>query len=109
MTGSVSRERAVSTVTGLWSGHPSNGDSNPGNNKKFVCSPKRPEVCWGPSSVLINGYWRYFPLEQFDLEVNNLARRLRKELYLYSPHVRYGIHTDKSAAIAIPLISPVSD
>ena len=55
------------------------------NDQKNTSSPKRPDVFWGPSSVLINGYWRLFPWEQCDLEVNNLVRRLRMELHLHPP------------------------
>jgi len=85
MTGSGNRESAVSTVTRLWSRHPKNSDSIPGNNKKFTSSPKRPDVFWGPSSVLINGCWWLYPWEQCDVEVKNLLRRLRMELYFHSP------------------------
>jgi hypothetical protein len=97
MTRSANRDSAVSIVTRLWSRHPTNSDSITGNNKQFTSPPKRSNVLLGsiqrPNKWVLEAPW-----EQCDLEVNNLVLRLRTELYLQSPHVRYGVPTDNSAA-----------
>jgi hypothetical protein len=34
--------------------------SHPGRSNKFASSPERPDRFWGPPSLLLNGYRRFF-------------------------------------------------
>lgn len=84
-TTSGSRKNADSVVIRLCFRRPLNSDSIPVNNKKYTSSPKRPNVFWGPYSVLTYGYRKLFPWQQRDLQVNILVLGLRTEAYLHSP------------------------
>lgn len=39
-----------------WQRRPRNRGSNPGTDKRFFCTTKRPHQPWGPPSVLFDGY-----------------------------------------------------
>jgi hypothetical protein len=101
MTWSGSCDSVVGIVTRLCSKRQ--------RNNKFTSSPKRPDLLWGPSRLLINRYWSLFSREHCDLDVNSVVRRLRMQLYINSPTCLNGAHRDSSAVILLSLISPISD
>jgi hypothetical protein len=56
----VSRDSVVSIATGYWLGDRGVGVWVPVGSEIFF-SPYRPDRLWGPSNLLSNGYWRFFP------------------------------------------------
>jgi hypothetical protein len=77
--------------------------SNPDRGKIFS-SPKRPVWLWGPPSLLVNGYWGYFPGggggekrrgHEFNHQLHPSSAEVNEWRYTSTPPIRvYGVERE---------------